>query len=74
MDRAPYKNLQSQFSVLYKEAQEMKTQFEETRNLLQQTKGTHLRQMEQMEVGGKSINQSISLFPQNQNRIKGNVN
>ncbi len=49
MERAPYKNLQSQFSVLYKEAQEMKTQFEETRNLLQQTKGTHLRQMEQME-------------------------
>ncbi|XP_038059012.1 E3 ubiquitin-protein ligase BRE1B-like isoform X2 [Patiria miniata] len=49
MERAPYKNLQSQFSVLYKEAQEMKAQFEETRNLLQQTKGTHLRQMEQME-------------------------
>lgn len=49
-DTATYKCLQSQFSVLYKEAQEMKSQTEDARALLQQTKKTHLRQIEQMEV------------------------
>ena len=49
-DTATYKCLQSQFSVLYKEAQEMRSQTEDARQLLQQTKGTHLRQIEQMEV------------------------
>ena len=49
-ETATYKCLQSQFSVLYKEAQEMKSQAEDGRTLLQQTKNTHLRQIEQMEV------------------------
>ncbi|XP_041456820.1 E3 ubiquitin-protein ligase BRE1A-like [Lytechinus variegatus] len=48
-ETATYKCLQSQFSVLYKEAQEMKSQMEDARALLQQTKNTHLRQIEQME-------------------------
>lgn len=48
-ETATYKCLQSQFSVLYKEAQQMTSQTEDARALLQQTKNTHLRQIEQME-------------------------
>ncbi|XP_033113496.1 E3 ubiquitin-protein ligase BRE1A-like isoform X2 [Anneissia japonica] len=49
LDTAPYKCLQSQFTVLYKEAQDMRTQLEESRNLLATTKNAHFRQIEQME-------------------------
>ncbi|XP_070571727.1 E3 ubiquitin-protein ligase BRE1A-like [Ptychodera flava] len=44
-----FKNLQSQFSVLFNEAMLMKSQLEDTRNLLQSLKNAHLRQIEQME-------------------------
>ncbi|XP_071945809.1 E3 ubiquitin-protein ligase BRE1A-like isoform X2 [Antedon mediterranea] len=49
VDTAPYKCLQSQFTVLHKEAQDMRTQLEESRNLLTTTKNAHFRQIEQME-------------------------
>lgn len=45
-----YKCLQSQFSVLYNESMQLKTQLEETRGLVQTSKNAHLRQIEQMEV------------------------
>ncbi|KAL5017336.1 hypothetical protein ScPMuIL_006925 [Solemya velum] len=44
-----YKCLQSQFSVLYNESMQIKTQLEDIRSLLQTNKNTHLRQIEQME-------------------------
>ncbi|XP_072032678.1 E3 ubiquitin-protein ligase BRE1B-like [Amphiura filiformis] len=50
IETAGYINLKSQFSVLFKEAQEMKLQLEESRSLVQKTKNTHLRQIEQMET------------------------
>ncbi|XP_029648554.1 E3 ubiquitin-protein ligase Bre1 [Octopus sinensis] len=49
MDSSEYKCLQSQFSVLYNESMQLKTQHEETRNLLQTSKIGHLRHIEQME-------------------------
>nr|XP_006818089.1 PREDICTED: E3 ubiquitin-protein ligase BRE1B-like [Saccoglossus kowalevskii] len=49
METPEYKNLQSQFSVLYNEALQMKAQLDDTRTLLQSTKNSHLRQVEQME-------------------------
>lgn len=50
METTEYKCLQSQFSVLYNESMQMKTQLEEAQQLLQTSKNTHLRQIEQMEV------------------------
>ena len=50
VETSAYINLKSQFSVLFKEAQEMKLQLEESRGLIQKTKNAHLRQIEQMEV------------------------
>ena len=50
VETSTYINLKSQFSVLFKEAQEMKLQLEEARGLTQKTKNAHLRQIEQMEV------------------------
>ncbi|XP_071848994.1 E3 ubiquitin-protein ligase BRE1B-like [Apostichopus japonicus] len=44
-----YKCIKTQFSILYKEATDIKLQLEEARNLLQQAKKTHMRQIEQME-------------------------
>ena len=41
-----YKCLQSQFSVLYNESMQMRTQLEQLRTLLQQSKTAHLRQIE----------------------------
>ena len=41
-----YKCLQSQFSVLYNESMQMRTQLEQVRTLLQQSKTMHLRQIE----------------------------
>lgn len=46
---ACYKCLKSQFSILFKEATDIKMQLEEARNLLLQAKKTHMRQIEQME-------------------------
>ena len=50
METVEYKCLQSQFSVLYNESMQMKTQLEDARSMLQTSKNTHLRQVEQMEV------------------------
>ena len=49
VESTEYKCLQSQFSVLYNESMQMRTQLEEVRGLLQQSKTTHLRQIEEME-------------------------
>lgn len=50
VETTEYKCLQSQFSVLYNESMQLKTQLEETRAQLQNSKNAHLRQIEQMEV------------------------
>ncbi|KAK8761901.1 hypothetical protein V5799_026827 [Amblyomma americanum] len=46
---AEYKCLQSQFSVLYNESMQLKTQLDECRTLLSTAKNSHLRHIEQME-------------------------
>ncbi|XP_050041504.1 E3 ubiquitin-protein ligase Bre1 isoform X1 [Dermacentor andersoni] len=46
---AEYKCLQSQFSVLYNESMQLKTQLDECRSLLSTAKNSHLRHIEQME-------------------------
>lgn len=50
LETTEYKCLQSQFSVLYNESMQIRTQLEEARNQLQLNKNTHLRQIEQMEI------------------------
>lgn len=49
VETTEYKCLQSQFSVLYNESMQLKTQLEESRTLLSTSKNIHLRQIEQME-------------------------
>lgn len=49
LETAEYKCLQSQFSVLYNESMQLKTQLEESRQLLASSKNSHLRHIEQME-------------------------
>ena len=49
VETTEHKCLQSQFSVLYNEAMQLKTQLEETRAQLQVSKNAHMRQIEQME-------------------------
>lgn len=49
MDTTEYKCLQSQFSVLYNDSMQIRTQLDDTRNLLQTSKNTHLRHLEQLE-------------------------
>merc|ERR550539_2354273 len=49
VETTEHKCLQSQFSVLYNEAMQLKTQLEEARNQLQMVKNAHMRQIEQME-------------------------
>lgn len=49
VETTEHKCLQSQFSVLYNEAMQLKTQLEENRSVLQQSKNSHMRQIEQME-------------------------
>merc|ERR1711971_1310035 len=49
VETTEHKCLQSQFSVLYNEATQLKTQLEEARNQLQMVKNAHMRQIEQME-------------------------
>ena len=48
-----YKVLQSQFSLLYHESLQVKTQLDEARALLLATKNSHLRHIEHMEVRGR---------------------
>ena len=50
IETTEYKCLQSQFSVLYNESMQIKTQLDEARGLLASSRNTHLRQIEQMEV------------------------
>merc|ERR1719447_2599433 len=49
VETTEHKCLQSQFSVLYNEAMQLKTQLEDTRSQLQLSKNAHMRQIEQME-------------------------
>jgi len=49
VETTEHKCLQSQFSVLYNEAMQLKTQLEENRAQLQNSKNSHMRQIEQME-------------------------
>lgn len=42
--------LQAQFSLLYNESLQVKTQLDEARGLLLATKNSHLRHIEHMEV------------------------
>lgn len=50
VETTEYKCLQSHFSVLYNEFMLMRNQLLESTGLLQNSKNTHLRQMEVMEV------------------------
>ena len=50
VETTEHKCLQSQFSVLYNEAMQLKTQLEESRAQLQSARNTHMRQIEQMEA------------------------
>merc|ERR1712173_416895 len=49
VETTEHKCLQSQFSVLYNEAMQLKTQLEENRAQLSVSKNAHMRQIEQME-------------------------
>ena len=50
VETTEHKCLQSQFSVLYNEAMQLKTQLEENRGQLNVSKNAHMRQIEQMEA------------------------
>ena len=50
--------MQSQFSVLYNESMQLKTQLDEARQQLQTSKNAHLRHIEMMEV----IKKLLQLF------------
>lgn len=50
VETTEYKCLQSQFSVLYNESMQLKTQLDEARQQLQSSKNAHLRNIELMEV------------------------
>ena len=50
VETTEHKCLQSQFSVLYNEAMQLKTQLEEARSQVQVAKNAHMRQIEQMEA------------------------
>lgn len=49
VETTEYKCLQSQFSVLYNESMQLKTQLDDTRQQLQSSKNAHLRHIEMME-------------------------
>uniref|UniRef100_A0A0A9YVF9 E3 ubiquitin protein ligase n=1 Tax=Lygus hesperus TaxID=30085 RepID=A0A0A9YVF9_LYGHE len=49
VETTEYKCLQSQFSVLYNESMQLKTQLDDVRHQLQTSKNSHLRQIEMME-------------------------
>ncbi|PSN50248.1 E3 ubiquitin-protein ligase Bre1 [Blattella germanica] len=50
VETTEYKCLQSQFSVLYNESMQLKTQLDEARQQLQTSKNAHLRHIEMMEL------------------------
>ncbi|XP_045610581.1 E3 ubiquitin-protein ligase Bre1 [Procambarus clarkii] len=59
VETTEYKCLQSQFSVLYNDSMQLKTQLEETRHQLQNSKNAHLRQIEQMESEELTIQKKL---------------
>ncbi|KAH6932261.1 hypothetical protein HPB50_004134 [Hyalomma asiaticum] len=56
---AEYKCLQSQFSVLYNESMQLKTQLDECRSLLSTAKNSHLRHIEQMESDELAVQKKL---------------
>lgn len=63
VETTEYKCLQSQFSVLYNESMQLKTQLDEARQQLQTSKNAHLRNIEVMEseelMGQKKLRQEV---------------
>lgn len=63
VETTEYKCLQSQFSVLYNESMQLKTQLDEVRLQLQTSKNAHLRQIEMMEseelIGQKKLRTEV---------------
>lgn len=55
VETTEYKCLQSQFSVLYNESMQLKTQLDDARQQLQSSKNIHLRHIEMMEVSPSYI-------------------
>lgn len=53
--------LQAQFSLLYNESLQVKTQLDEARGLLLATKNSHLRHIEHMEVGPRNVGKCQTL-------------
>ncbi|KAK9512946.1 hypothetical protein O3M35_001249 [Rhynocoris fuscipes] len=63
VETTEYKCLQSQFSVLYNESMQLKTQLDEVRHQLSTSKNAHLRQIEMMEseelIGQKKLRTEV---------------
>ncbi|XP_050314367.1 E3 ubiquitin-protein ligase Bre1 isoform X2 [Anthonomus grandis grandis] len=63
VETTEYKCLQSQFSVLYNESMQLKTQLDEARQQLQSSKNAHLRNIEMMEseelIAQKKLRQEV---------------
>ncbi|CAH1969516.1 unnamed protein product [Acanthoscelides obtectus] len=63
VETTEYKCLQSQFSVLYNESMQLKTQLDEARQQLQASKNAHLRNIEMMEseelIAQKKLRQEV---------------
>ncbi|XP_022918335.1 E3 ubiquitin-protein ligase Bre1 [Onthophagus taurus] len=63
VETTEYKCLQSQFSVLYNESMQLKTQLDEARQQLQTSKNAHLRNIELMEseelIAQKKLRQEV---------------
>ncbi|KAG5879910.1 hypothetical protein JTB14_018452 [Gonioctena quinquepunctata] len=63
VETTEYKCLQSQFSVLYNESMQLKTQLDEARQQLQSSKNSHLRNIEMMEgeelIAQKKLRQEV---------------
>ncbi|XP_063921654.1 E3 ubiquitin-protein ligase Bre1 isoform X3 [Zophobas morio] len=63
VETTEYKCLQSQFSVLYNESMQLKTQLDEARQQLQTSKNAHLRNIEMMEseelIAQKKLRQEV---------------
>lgn len=55
LQSAPYKCLQSQFSVLYGEVTQLRQQLDDTRRVLSTTKTQHVLQLEQVESNNVTI-------------------
>uniref|UniRef100_A0A803TVE1 E3 ubiquitin protein ligase n=1 Tax=Anolis carolinensis TaxID=28377 RepID=A0A803TVE1_ANOCA len=58
-DTPEYRCMQSQFSVLYNESLQLKSQLDEARTLLHGTRGTHQRQVELIERDEVSLHKKL---------------